>query len=105
MSVNKLYVLITLSCLVSAGCDSDDEGVIDVVTGVQQVGSELSACTPGGIRSCTQLFETSYCAGVQTCGEDGKWPTDEPSCIFPSESCDGSDNDCDGKVDEDYQAE
>ncbi|MFM2153877.1 MAG: hypothetical protein RL199_2312 [Pseudomonadota bacterium] len=63
-------------------------------------------CEPGQTRACYSGSAASRAKGtchdgVQTCSEDGRWLAACPGEQLPvAESCDGTDDDCDGAVDE-----
>jgi hypothetical protein len=52
-------------------------------------------CQPGRVGFCRTSCGS---VGTQTCGSDGHWGM---ACTAGTEICDGSDNDCNGQVDED----
>ncbi|TNE47771.1 MAG: hypothetical protein EP343_18485 [Deltaproteobacteria bacterium] len=65
-------------------------------------------CRPGDIRDCydgkneTLNVNDAPCRqGRQTCTSSGKWGDCQGQVLPTTERCDGKDNDCDGKVDED----
>jgi hypothetical protein len=77
-----------------------------------QCDTSLGQCVPeGGFCACQGVTDpvevaclargtatNKYCAGVATCGVSGL-----SECTISSvESCDGEDDDCDGKIDEDF---
>ncbi|MCB9644746.1 MAG: hypothetical protein H6728_16870, partial [Myxococcales bacterium] len=62
-------------------------------------------CDPNDTRACytgpSGTDGVGECkAGVETCGADGKWGTCQGDVLPSQEVCDGKDNNCDGKVDE-----
>ena len=69
-------------------------GVRHCVDGKWEECTTVHYCTPGHAAQCT-----TQCGGVgtQTCRVDFKWS----ECVPPEETCNGVDDDCDGKVDED----
>ena len=72
------------------GFDNDCDGEAD----------EGCSCTPGVIRTC-DTERLGVCAnGTQTCDAGRSWSPCLPSAGPSSETCDGSDNDCDGVADE-----
>ncbi len=83
------------------GRDDDCDGQTDIND------SSCSFCTSGDKQLCPK--QQGVCSGSkETCTEDGEWPgcgtsvySSWNSKYQPQEtSCDGKDNDCDGKVDE-----
>ena len=67
--------------------DDDCDGSVD----------ETSACAAGTTRDCTTDCGST---GSQTCTASCGWPL----CTPPAETCNGSDDDCDGAVDEGNRA-
>lgn len=65
------------------GTDDDCDGNVD----------EGTDCSPGATEPCNT---TCGSAGTRTCGTECGWG----SCAAPAETCNGSDDDCDGNVDE-----
>ncbi len=57
------------------------------------------AVTQGLVTDCEQTNVLGSCHGVRLCTEDGLSECDAP--IPSAETCDGTDEDCDGEVDED----
>jgi hypothetical protein len=72
------------------GSDNNCDGKVD----------EGCDCKKGDTQSCT----TSCGTGTQECGADNKWGACKGSEAPGEEVCDGKDNDCDGKVDENIVA-
>ena len=68
-------------------------------------------CSPGEMQDCYSGLATTQnvgpChAGTQTCGEGGMWGACEGEVVPAAEVCgDGVDNNCNGKVDEDEDAD
>jgi hypothetical protein len=58
----------------------------------------INICTSGQTRSCTVTNSYGSCAGTQTC-TSGSWGT---CTITAVETCNGTDDDCDGAVDETF---
>ena len=85
------------------GKDNDCDGKVDNQPG--KTDKIFQPCYPSGTKGCTSSGSKFTCAGVCKVGssfcQGGKWGT----CISPvvpsTESCNGSDDDCDGLVDED----
>ncbi len=65
------------------GMDDDCDGSVD----------NGFACSPGAVQSCTTSCGST---GTQTCGASCTYG----SCTAPLESCNGTDDDCDGMTDE-----
>jgi hypothetical protein len=73
------------------GSDNDCDGTIDP-------GCD---CTAGTQRPCGEPSTIGACQpGTQTCTPQGIWGACEGEILPGNESCDGADNDCDGKTDE-----
>ncbi len=71
------------------GLDNDCDGTVD----------EGCECTPGETKNCgSDEGECSF--GKQTCSDDGKWGDCEGGKGPAEETCDGKDNDCNGKTDD-----
>jgi hypothetical protein len=73
------------------GNDNDCDGIVDNST--SENCQTQSICTNGETKPCSEFS----CSGVQTC-TGGAWG----SCVVPRtpETCDGTDNDCNGKDDD-----
>lgn len=74
------------ACMVSTRTETSSEGCARTV-----------ACSAGASRGCTTSCGSG---GTQTCSSSCAWG----SCVPPTESCNGSDDDCDGAVDEGFRA-
>jgi hypothetical protein len=77
------------------GADDDCDGMTD----------EGCSCTPGQTRPCfdglASLSGVGACrAGRITCLSNGNWTTCENQVTPRPETCDGADNDCNGRADE-----
>ena len=62
-------------------------------------------CSParaGATRSCLVALASNTCVGQQTCGATGEWDSCDTSQTTV-EVCDDTDNNCDGRVDEQYK--
>jgi hypothetical protein len=60
-----------------------------------------TAANDGDTRSCSTTNEFGTCQGVETCDDPAGWGSCD--AITPAEeSCDGTDDDCDGDVDEGF---
>ena len=102
MSFKALSIisLVTSLNFFMIGCDSSEEVSSADDTSSQVTNTppaSLVQCTSGSYRPCGD----SSCSGTLLCGENGFWPGEE-ECKYPSELCDGFDQDCDGSVDEDF---
>lgn len=63
----------------------------------------VCGCTPGDTRNCGPETSDGICEiGTQTCGQNRQWDTCD-GAVWPEqqETCNGLDDDCDGKVDND----
>ncbi|MBI4700978.1 MAG: hypothetical protein HY744_07435 [Deltaproteobacteria bacterium] len=77
------------------GLDNNCEGLVD----------EGFDCKPGGTQECftgepAQKSVGACKAGKQTCAPEGKWGECAGQVLPAKESCNGADDDCDGKTDE-----
>lgn len=62
-------------------------------------------CNPGEVRPCPEGSSVGECsAGEQACGTDGFWSVCLGARGPGEETCDGRDEDCDGRVDEELGA-
>lgn len=74
-------------------------------------GGQDELCTPGDTRDCydgvSGTKDIGPChGGTQTCGDQGLWQACQDEVVPQAENCtDGIDNNCNGKVDEDEDAD
>ena len=66
-------------------------------------GCGCTEATLGSIEACSTSNTLGTCHGVKVCGPDGYGPCSAPEPV--DETCDYTDNDCDGAVDEDFQTD
>ena len=94
----------TIACDVG-GCPTG-YGCTDIGAGVERCLPESGSCDcdptmDGRQRLCERANEIGVCSGVETCDAVSGWG----DCDAPEpavESCNGQDDDCDGRVDEDF---
>lgn len=95
-----------VSCLAQSDCGQGYQcGDVEGVSGKHKVcvpASGTCACTPdknGDLRQCVVENGFGKCTGLETCNSDSGF--EGCTALTPSEEvCDGQDNDCDGKFDE-----
>ena len=80
------------------GIDNDCDGKVD------RVDSDCNPfCTTNSTEECESSKDGECKKGKRTCGDDGQWgeciSTKEPG----TESCNDKDDDCDGRIDEDFK--
>jgi hypothetical protein len=76
------------------GLDNDCDGLIDEP-------DAGCGCAPGSTQECGAAGGECL-RGTQTCGSDGSWGPCLGAAEPRLERCDGLDNDCDGRTDEDF---
>ncbi|HKP57451.1 MAG TPA: MopE-related protein [Polyangiales bacterium] len=87
-----------------AGDEMPDAGPSDKMDSGPDVPKE--SCTPKDVDNCYPLKDVSTSqqapcrAGARTCGQDGRWGECMGAIIPTAELCDGVDNDCDSRTDE-----
>lgn len=81
----------------SNGADDDCDGLADGADG-----EDCGECAVSIVRACDITNEFGTCKGTQVCGSDYKYGECQGSSAV-SETCNGIDDNCNGRVDEDLQ--